>query len=72
MGAAYDEVAIARTLSVPLGGSFSDVATLREINQKYPGASSGPGLASKRLFLTTIGIALVVGIGAYVAWTALR
>jgi hypothetical protein len=72
MGAAYDEVAVGRTLSVPLGGSFSDVATLREINQKYPGAASGPGLAPKRLFLITIGVALVVGIGAYVAWTALR
>ncbi len=72
LGAAYDEVAIGRTLSVPLNGSFNDVATLREINQKYPGATSGPSLTLTRLFLLAIGITLIAGIGAYVAWTVLR
>jgi len=72
LGAAYDEVAIARSLSLPLSGSFSDVAALREIIRKYPGANRGPAFSSSRAFALAIAISLIVGAAAYIVWAVVR
>jgi hypothetical protein len=72
LGGAYDASAIARSLSVPLGGSYEDVMTLRDVNRKYPGATRGVVASSQRIFVLAIVGTVAVGVIAYVAWTAVR
>ena len=72
LGVAYDAAAIAGALSVPLIGSFDDVLSLREINRKYPSAAHGPVANPQRLFVFAMAGTVVIGVIAFIVWTALR
>jgi hypothetical protein len=72
LGGAYDAAAIAESLSVPLSGSYDDVLTLREINRRYPGATRNAVANPQRLFGLAIVGTVVVGLIAFILWTALR
>jgi hypothetical protein len=72
LGAAYDAAAIAGSLSVPLGGSYEDVLTLREINRRYPGATRGVVATPQQMFTLSIVGTVVIGLIAFIVWTALR
>jgi ABC-type transport system involved in multi-copper enzyme maturation permease subunit len=71
-GAAFDSAAIARSLSVPLSGSFNDVVSLREVNRRYPGATGGVVASSQLVFVLTIVATVVGGVIAFMVWTAMR
>jgi hypothetical protein len=72
LGGAYDAAAIAGSLSVPLSGSYEDVLTLREINRRYPGATRNIVANPQGIFALAIVGTVVVGLIAFVVWTALR
>jgi hypothetical protein len=72
LGVAYDVAAIAGALSVPLIGSFDDVLSLREVNRKYPGAAQGPVANLQRVFVFSAAGTVVIGVIAFIVWTALR
>ncbi len=72
LGGAYDASAIARALSVPLIGSFDDVMSLREVSREYPGAARSPLADPLRLLVFSAVGTVVIGVIAFVVWTALR
>jgi hypothetical protein len=72
VGGAYDAAAIAGSLSVPLSGSYDDVLTLREINRRYPGANRNVVANPQWLFGLAVVGTVVVGLIAFILWTALR
>jgi len=72
LGGAYDAAAIAGSLSVPLSGSFDDVLTLREINRRYPGSTRHVVANPQQIFALSIVGTVVVGLIAFIVWTALR
>src|SRR5260370_30335559 len=72
LGAAYDVAGIAQSLSVTLSGSYDDVMSLRDMNRKYSTGSRGVLADSQRLFLVALVGALVIGVIAFVFWTATR
>ncbi len=71
-GGAYDAAAIARALSVSLIGSFDDVMSLREVNRKYPGTARSPVADPQRVLVISAVGTVVVGVIAFIVWTALR
>jgi hypothetical protein len=72
LGGAYDAAAIAGSLSVPLRGSYEDVLTPGEINRRYPGAARSPVADPQRVLVFSAVGTLVIGVIAYIVWTALR
>jgi hypothetical protein len=72
LGGAYDAAAIARSLSVPLGGSHDDVMSLREVNRRYPGAARSQVEDPRRVLVFSAVGTVVMGVIAYFVWTALR
>jgi hypothetical protein len=72
LGGAYDAAAIARYLSVPLSGSHDDVMSPREVNRRYPGAARSPVADPQRVLLFSAVGTVVIGVIAYIVWTALR
>jgi hypothetical protein len=72
LGGAYDAAAIARALSVPLSGSYDDVMPLGDVNRRYPGATRGVVANSHRVVVFTVIGTVVIGVIAYMLWTATR
>jgi len=72
LGGAYDAAAIARSLSVPLGGSYEDVLPLGEVNRRYPGAARGVLANPQQIFVLSIVATVVVGVIAFIVWTTVR
>jgi hypothetical protein len=71
-GGAYDEMAMARALSVPVTGSFDDHIRVGEIRRKYPGAAHGVDLASRQTLALVAIATFVVGVVGFLVWAAVH
>jgi len=71
-GAAYDEIAMARALAVPVTGSFDDRMRRGQIRRTYPGAAHGIDVTSPRALILITVATFAIGVMAFFAWTGLH